>query len=137
MPRQKMSPKTVRARLRERQAAELRMAGVTYQDIAERLGYAGKSGAYKAVVRFLKRLGPSEDVETLRRLAHARYERMLMSLWADATSQDPDLAAQAAVRKIIREERKLLGIDVPEEAVHTVGGPLNIRVLWREDMERL
>ena len=44
---------TTRARVREQEAAKLYRAGLTFDQIAERLEYADRSGARKAVYRAL------------------------------------------------------------------------------------
>jgi hypothetical protein len=48
-----MTPRLVRARLRQQEATLLRAAGCTYEEIAGRLGYRGRGAAYKAVQRAL------------------------------------------------------------------------------------
>ena len=39
----------IQAHERQLKALELRLAGVTYQQIADELGYSGRQGAFKAV----------------------------------------------------------------------------------------
>lgn len=47
------TPRLVNARLRQNEATLLRAAGLSYDDIAARLGYGGRGAAYKAVKRVL------------------------------------------------------------------------------------
>lgn len=56
-------------------AVRLRTAGYGYLEIANKLGYANESGAYKAVQRALAAV-PVEDVTELRALEAARLDRI-------------------------------------------------------------
>ena len=49
MPESKLSPRRIAAVEKQGQALELRMAGRTWREIAEALGYASHSGAIEAV----------------------------------------------------------------------------------------
>lgn len=53
MKQPRMTPRLVRAQLRQQEATLLRAAGWTYEAIAGRLGYRGRGAAYKAVRRAL------------------------------------------------------------------------------------
>ena len=94
--------------LKERQALELRTAGVTYTVIAERLGYSNESGAYKAVQRALTST-LQEPADELRTLETQRLDRMLAAVWEDAT--EGDVRAVDRVLRIIDQRAKLLGLN--------------------------
>ncbi len=50
------SPRRIEAKLRAVQAFELWRAGATWEQVARKLGYADKSGAWRAVRRMIDRL---------------------------------------------------------------------------------
>ena len=87
---------------RRRRALELHLAGATYDAIAQALGYASRSGAYKAVQEALAGLGepsaPEDEIAT----AVARLDAMLTGLWAKARRGD----VQAIDRVLRIEERR-------------------------------
>lgn len=107
-------------------ALELRKAGLTYQKIADALGYANPMGAWKAVNSALKKTlqEPSDD---LRKMEVERLDAMLFALYPSAMK-----GMQGAVDRILRimERRaKLLGLDAPTKTDVTSGGKaLN----WKE-----
>lgn len=95
---------------REREALELRRAGVTYDVIAERLMYANKGGAHKAVQRALKRT-LQEPADELRALELDRLERLQVAVWPKAMRGD--VASIDRVLRIAERRSKLLGLDLP------------------------
>lgn len=95
---------------KERQALDLRLAGARFADIADKLGYANESGAYKAVQRALtSTLQPAAD--ELREVESARLERLLLAVWPAALDGDAKAIAQA--RGLIDQRCKLLGLNAP------------------------
>jgi hypothetical protein len=98
------------ARERDRKAVELALAGASYTAIADQLGYADRSGAWKAVRRALDRQEATE-VGALREQEVARLDRMQAALWAKALRGD--VQAVAAVLRIIDRRCKLQGLDLP------------------------
>lgn len=94
----------------QRKALELRKAGVSYQRIAESLGYKDASGAWRAVKAALKKTlqEPSDD---LRRLEVERLDAALSAVWASVMK-----GQYGAVDRFLRiQERRarLLGLDAP------------------------
>ena len=67
MPESKYSPRRIEVVDKQRKAVELRMAGRTWQEIADALGYANHTGAVEAVKTSLqKTLGvPSAEFREL------------------------------------------------------------------------
>ena len=65
----KTSARTIRAAERRHEVVKLRKEGMTGSEIAERLGYAGRSGPEMAILTEMKllRKAITEDVEELRR----------------------------------------------------------------------
>lgn len=88
---------------RRAKALELHLAGATYDAIAKAVGYASRSGAYKAVKEAL-----ADDEETTPDLAEAastelaRLDAMLTGLWTKARRGD----VQAVDRVMRIEERR-------------------------------
>lgn len=95
---------------KERQALDLRLAGATFDDIAERLGFADRSAAYKAVKRGLTST-LQEPADELRDVESARLERLLLAIWPAALDGDAKAIAQA--RGLIDQRCKLLGLNAP------------------------
>lgn len=93
---------------RRAEALELRRAGVTYPDIAQRLGYSGKQAAHKDVKRALDQV-VAEPSEQLLREEVSRLDGMLTGLWADA--RRGQLGAVDRVIKIMERRSRLLGLD--------------------------
>lgn len=74
---------------RQRQAVELRIAGLPFEAIADRLGYSDPSSAWKAVQRALVQTQrPATD--ELRELLTRRYEALLVAVWPKARAGDLD-----------------------------------------------
>ena len=72
----------LRQKMRQNEAADLAVSGYTYQQIADKLGYAGRQGASQAVVAYFKR-HPSDNAENYRNKVLARNERMIQQLYND------------------------------------------------------
>jgi len=91
-------------------ALELRKAGVSYQRIAETLGYKDASGAWRAVKSALKKT-LQEPAAELRTLEIERLDAMLSAIWA-SVKQGQYGAIDRAI-KIMERKAKLLGMDAP------------------------
>lgn len=97
---------------KERKVVELRHMGITYEVIAEQVGYASASGAFHAYERALARY-PKETIEKKRDLVESRYERLLSAIWTKALRGD--IPAIIAAVKVLEKEAKLLGLDAPQK----------------------
>ena len=75
MPESKYSPRRIEVVDKQRKAVELRMAGRTWQEIADALGYADHSGAVRAVQDSLRKtLGaPSAEFRELTTQSSTRW----------------------------------------------------------------
>jgi hypothetical protein len=115
------------ARERQLRALELRLAGVTYQQIADELGYAGRQGAFKAVEAALK-LTLREPADNLRRISAERLDRATLAIWRAVNAGD--LQAIDRLLRIEARRAKLLGLDAPQrqEVAGVDDGPLKIVV---------
>ena len=95
---------------RQRDALAARLAGMSYEAIAEHLGYADKSGAFRACMAAIKAL-PVENAEQVRSLELARLDRMLAAVWPNVI-RGISSAVHAALA--VEERRcRLLGMDAP------------------------
>ncbi len=104
-------------RLRQDAAVALKVAGASYEEIAQTLDYGSVGHARQAVERALASTVDAFDREKERGLANRRIERLLRGLWAKAA--DPDhpehlVAARTAMVMVDRHIR-LNGLDAPTE----------------------
>ena len=103
---------------RQVRALKLRLSGASYREIADRLGYGGPSGAYKAVSSELSRR-LTEPADELRELELARLDRVQMSLWKLLTSVEvlPEdlIPATNAWIRLSKRRSDLLGLDAPKK----------------------
>ena len=106
----------LKAKQRQAEALELRKAGLTYEEIAKRLGYGSRTAAYTAVKRALTELAEetSASAEQLRELENSRLDRLHTIVWAQAT-QNRDLAAVDRAVRISERRAKLFGLDLNEQ----------------------
>jgi hypothetical protein len=113
VPESQFSRRALTAQVKEQQALDLRLAGHTFDAIAQQLGYTSRSGAYRAVGRAFRRIraGADQSAETLRALEDARYDRMLRAI--DDKVQQGDLAAVDRALRISQTRRELWGLDAP------------------------
>lgn len=89
-------------------AIEYRMLGYTYDQIAEELGYASKSGAYNAVKRTLTRR-LDDTINQYRIDTLARLDYMQVQLWSKVHQGDKN--AIEINRKIVKQRMQVLGHD--------------------------
>lgn len=121
------SPANVTAREREREAIDLRRAGLSYSAIGRRLG-CGSSTAHRAVSACLDRV-VQQSVESARYLLQLELERLdelHAAIWDSAAGGN--LGAIDRLLKISDRRCRLLGLDAATkvEAPGPEGGPLEI-----------
>jgi hypothetical protein len=110
----KPGEKTPEVAERWQKALELRKAGASYQQIADKLGYEGASGAYNAVMGAIKAT-LREPAAEVRALELDRLDRLMVGMWKRAG--DGDEKAVASVLSIMDRRARLLGLDAPTRAV--------------------
>lgn len=100
---------------RRADAIKLRLAGVDYQTIADRLGYKTRGAACQDISRALEKHVAEQTiaVEALREAETARLDRLQAGIWSDAVAGD--LNAIEKILKIIDRRCKLLGLDKPSQ----------------------
>jgi hypothetical protein len=111
-----VSPERVTAAAKQVKAMQLREGGVSFERIAETLGYAGRSGAYKAVMSGLQ-AARLEPAKALRRLELRRLDRLWMALWPKAITNPPDMNALDRCLKIMHRRAALAGLDISKLAL--------------------
>lgn len=95
---------------RELKVLDLRRAGLTWQRIAEEVGYADHTGAYAAYKRALKRT-LQQPADELRQQEVDRVDRLQLALWPNAMRGD--VRAVLAINKLMERRARLLGLDMP------------------------
>lgn len=101
-------------RERQNEALKLKVAGMSYERIAAQLGYADKSGAFRAVEAVLNRQ-ESHAAESLRQIEDARLDVAVIKVWPGVVAGDPkaiELWAKLHDRRV-----RLHGLAMPEKLV--------------------
>lgn len=121
----KTSPRRIEAVERARKALELRIRGADFEGIAKALGYADRSGAYRAVKAALDRV-PAHDAKELRRINLERLNRLRLKNSPGVEEADPK--ALGMELSIQEREARYLGLDAPAKSEHTGkdGGPIDV-----------
>ncbi len=127
MSESKTSERRLEAVQKQRQALQLRLAGVPFAHIAEKLGYRSASGAFKAVSSALERT-LREPADAVRKLELERLDHFLFRLWPAIQRGEPAAIGQAV--KILERRAKYLGLDAPTVIATGDGDaePLHIHV---------
>jgi hypothetical protein len=105
---------------REIEVLKLRRGGLTFDMIADRVGYASASGAYKAWKNAMRRV-VYDDVDAIRKTELDRLDIAQAAIWGDLTDiQNIDANTRArlilALIKVMERRSRLLGLDVPVKA---------------------
>ena len=110
------SPRRIHAVDRQRRAVELRLAGRTYQEIADALGYSNHNGANNAVKSALRK---TLDVpcDEFRQLTLERLTKVLQTHWP--TMLRGDVPASRICLQTIGDMRQLMGVDMPARVEHS------------------
>jgi len=101
----------VNARARQAEAIALRASGLSYREIASKLGFAGPSGAHKAASAALRDAHIEEATE-LRSLCVLRLEAMIASHWEKRS----EVQTARLLLGIMAREADLLALDIRPEA---------------------
>lgn len=112
----KRDAKKVDLNERRKIALEARISGLSYQAIADKLGYSDKTLVRRDVVNGIKEI-VREPAEEVLRIELARLDEMLAGCWEAAKSGDVS-AIDRAIR--IQDRRaKYLGLDAPTKVHQT------------------
>lgn len=120
----KTSQRLIEANQKAADAMTLRIAGATYQQIADKLNYADPSGAQKAVERAMQRT-IQEPADQLRQLELERLDKLWLGIYPKASQGEPVLVDRAI--KIMDHRAKLLGLYAPvkQAATNPDGTPVD------------
>ena len=142
----KLATRSVEAAAKRKQALQLRMAGATFDEIAEAMSLTQRGVAYGLVKEAL--------AETQREIREyvaeevTRLDRLIRAIWPLAIGRPagisatgltpavaPDLKAVAQVEKLIGRKSRLLGLDAPIR--HELSGPGGAPVEISDAKQRL
>jgi hypothetical protein len=124
---------------RVEQVVALRIAGLSYTQIAKQLGYAGRQGPFEVVKRHLQehRKELALKVDDVRELEVQRIDTLLRAHWRAATTPPETVDAQGIARvqplkvrlanlksaefvvKLMERRSRLLGLDAPLDIRHS------------------
>lgn len=131
--------KTASVAKRRADAIKLRLAGVDFETIAERLGYASRGAASKDVCRAFDAYRAEEEavIETWREVEGQRLDRLQAAAWPAAAKGD--LKAIETVLKVIAQRSKLLGLDMPikTEVSGPDGSAVRLTTVTGDELSRL
>ena len=96
---------------KERQVLKYRKGGLTFDQIAEKMGYSHPSGAHAAFKRAIERTRDEGLASEGRELHRVRLETALVAIW-DRVLQG-DLKAIDMMLKILYQDAKLFGLNMP------------------------
>ena len=105
------------------QALELRKAGLSYDAIAQELGYKTKAGVYRAVMAALKKT-LQEPADELRKVEVERLDVLLAAMWE---KRDKPLYTDRII-KIMERRAKLLGLDAPDKHEVEISDVIHVSV---------
>lgn len=109
---------------RRTEAAAMKIQGLTWQQIADQLGYASSGSAYTAVMPWLRRQA-EETIADLRDLTNARLERVMTALYPKAIAGDVKAAAE--FRRYLADFRRHNGLDAPVQVQISTGAEARIQ----------
>lgn len=127
----KASVRKIEVAEKQRQAIELRKAGATYDEIAVQLGYAGRQGAYKAVISALAAITREPALE-FKALELERLDKLWSTYWPQALAGDTKAADKCL--DISKHRCKIEGAYAPTTTVLTGpnGAALSMEIIGIE-----
>lgn len=109
MARPKDTGKEVEYRKKQKKALDMKVAGFTYEQIEEELGYSvGSGAAWKIVDKALKEI-PRQSAEELLQLEFLRLEKVILGLARKGFKGD--VPSAEAIRKTVMDQAKLMGLE--------------------------
>lgn len=127
------SSRRIEAAEKRKKALELKKAGATYEQIAERVGFSERGAAHRAVQTALKEV-TAEPAREVLQLELERLDAMLLGLWPAARKGKPE--AVDRVLKIQERRAKYLGLDAGTgNGLNAVAVENLIEVIAGEDLK--
>ena len=110
-----------------RRVIELRKAALTFEQIAEEVGYAARSGAKRALDAAFDRWG-GESIQSMRLVQNERLDDLFRRIYLAIVNGD--LAQVDRALRIEKRRAELFGLDAPKqhEITGVEGGPLRTDV---------
>jgi hypothetical protein len=108
-------------RERQEQALKLRLGGATYAQIAAKLEYADKSGAFRAVQAVLDRQ-ESEGAAALRKIEDARLDLLWLRAFTTAMNDNATVEVRA------KAEARALNVHNARVKLHGLAAPQKLEV---------
>ena len=123
-----MSPRRINAVEKQRRAVELRLAGRTWQEIADALGYSSHTSAIDAVKTALRKTLDEPSAE-FRQLTLERLTKILQVQWPNMLRGE--VQAAKICLQAIGDMRQLMGVDTPSRVEHSgpEGSPIQHQVV--------
>ena len=117
---------------REQLAIEYRLAGLSYDKVAKRLGMS-LSGAYNAVDRAMKKriAKVGEDAEKLRQMELSRLDELFLAMYPQA--RKGSLGAVDRCLRIMKRRSELMGLDAAQNLDISHHGEMRIEVVFEDD----
>jgi len=124
----------VKSKLREDEAVQLRIAGLSFRAIGDKLGVSDV-GAMKMVQRALDHIETNlaEKRPHLRQIELERLEKQHNKLWERLDATPNDLFLHDRLLKIGESRRKLLGLDAPTKVEGSEDGTPILLKLTKSD----
>jgi len=118
---------------RQRKAVELRIMGLTYRQIAEKLGYKSTSSVQKALQAAIRKT-LQEPTDELRAMESAKLDFIWKGMLSNLQADKLDYKAWEMLLRVMNRRAALLGLDMParREISGPDGGPL--RIDWRAQL---
>ena len=113
------------AAARRVRAVELKTAGLTYEQIANELGYTSKGTAYNIVTKALREQ-TAEAVADLRELENARLDALQHALWDAAMTGD--VRSATVIVQIVQTRVRLNGLEPTRDGSRAILGPRTLVV---------
>ena len=109
-------PRTIARRQQQIEAAELRAAGLSWQEVAERTGYKSAGSARGGALRVIER-ATQEASDDLINLEINKLDQLHKAVWPKAVQGDHKAVQDALA--IMQRRAKFLGLDQAENQIAT------------------
>jgi hypothetical protein len=119
----KNSGDALEAAARVRKMIQMKLAGLSYDEIARQIGYGRAEAAHRAVKRYIHKL-PSLEAHELRKIENERLDTLQTMLWQRLGSSDTPGLWFAALDRILRvseARRRLNGLDLTPLVLQQAG----------------
>lgn len=128
-----MTAKSQKLKAYNRQVAalKLRLIGLTYEEIARRVGYSNAGAANKAVKAALTET-KREDANELRIAESERLDALQAALMPKALKGD--VSASQAILRLMERRSRLFGLDMPVKQTIAHAGHIDVKNLSDEEL---